>query len=116
DFRITDQASANKPKSTVPQIYQLIDSDLQDAVSYLPDSWVGFPGRLTRGAALSLQTKTLMARQRYSEALVSAQAVINSGIYNLSVPYDMIFREESENSKESIFEIQAYFDGVNRFG
>src|SRR5690606_29626762 len=35
---------------------------------------------------------------------------------DLSVPYNMIFREESENSKESIFEIQALFDGVQDFG
>lgn len=116
DFRITDQASANKPKSTVPQIYELIDADLRDAVANLPETWAGFPGRLTRGAALALQTKTFMARQRYAEALSSAQAVISSGIYDLSVPYNMIFREESENSKESIFEIQAYADGVQNFG
>lgn len=116
DFRITDQASANRPKSTIPEIYELIDSDLQEAVTYLPDTWSGFPGRVTRGSALSLQTQTFMARQRFSEALSSAQAVINSGVYDLSVPYNMIFREESENSKESIFEIQALFDGVNSFG
>jgi len=116
NFRITDQASAIRPKSTIPQIYELIDADLQDAVAYLPETWVGFAGRLTRGAALSLQTQTLMARHRFSEALNSAQAVINSGVYDLSVPYNMIFREESENSKESIFEIQAYHDGVQNFG
>ena len=116
DFRITDQASANRPKSTIPEIYVLIDADLRDAVTHLPDTWAGFPGRLTRGAALALQTKTFMARHRYAEALASAQAVINSGVYDLSVPYNMIFREESENSKESIFEIQAYYDGVQNFG
>lgn len=116
DFRITDQASANRPKSTIPEIYVLIDADLRDAVTHLPDTWAGFPGRLTRGAALALQTKTFMARHRYAEALASAQAVINSKVYDLSVPYNMIFREESENSKESIFEIQAYYDGVQNFG
>ncbi|PRD56384.1 RagB/SusD family nutrient uptake outer membrane protein [Sphingobacterium gobiense] len=116
NFRITDQASANRPKSTIPEIYELIDADLQDAVASLPNEWNGFPGRVTRGTALALQTKTFMARQRYQEALSSAQEVINSGIYDLSLPYNMIFREESENSKESIFEIQALYDGVNDFG
>ncbi|GGH17686.1 RagB/SusD family nutrient uptake outer membrane protein [Sphingobacterium alkalisoli] len=116
DFRIVDQASANKPKSTIAEIYQLIDADLQEAVSVLPETWPNHPGRLTRGAALAVQTKTFMARQRFSEALASANAVINSGIYDLSVPYNMIFREESENSKESIFEIQALADGVQNFG
>lgn len=116
DFRITDQASANRPKSSIQDIYHLIDMDLQEAVASLPETWTGFPGRVTRGAALALQVKTFMARKRYSEALNVAQTVINSGIYNLNVPYNMIFREESENSKESIFEIQALFDGVNKFG
>ncbi len=116
DFRITDQASAIRPKSTIPEIYQLIDADLQDAVGSLPPTWPGFPGRITQGAALALQTKTFMARQRYGEALAAAQAVISSEVYDLSVPYNMIFREESENSKESIFEIQALYDGVNNFG
>lgn len=116
DFRIVDQASANKPKSTIAEIYQLIDADLQEAVSVLPETWPNHPGRITRGAALAVQTKTFMARQRFSEALASANAVINSEIYDLSVPYNMIFREESENSKESVFEIQALADGVLNYG
>ena len=33
--------------------------------------------------------------------------VMNSGQYDLSTPYDKIFREEGENSKESVFEVQA---------
>jgi len=116
DFRITDQASANKPKASIADIYKLIDEDLRFASSALPETWPKHPGRITRGAALALQTKTFMARQRYAEALSSATQVINSNIYNLSVPYNMIFREESENSKESIFEIQALSDGVQKFG
>lgn len=116
DFRITDQASAIRPKSTIAEIYQLIDEDVQAAVSALPEEWPDHPGRLTRGAALSLQTKTYMARQRFSDALASAQAVISSGIYDLNTPYQLIFREEGENSSESIFEIQALFDGVQDFG
>src|SRR5690606_24848602 len=58
-FRITDQAPSNKPQTTVPHKNQVIASNFPDAVSYLPDSLVGFPGRLTRGTALSLQTKNL---------------------------------------------------------
>jgi len=115
-FRITDQASANRPKSTIAEIYQQIDADLTDAVAYLPSTWPSHPGRITKGAALAVQTKTFMARKRFSEALASAMQVINSEVYDLSVPYNMIFREESENSKESIFEIQALSDGVQNFG
>ncbi|SFC34644.1 Starch-binding associating with outer membrane [Parapedobacter composti] len=116
DFRITDQASAIRPKSTIDAIYRFIDADIAEAVAMLPEQWDGYPGRATRGAALAVQTKTYMARQLYAQALASAQAIISSGVYDLSVPYHQIFREERENSKESIFEIQALFDGVQDFG
>ena len=116
DFRIEDQASAIRPKSSIPEIYQLIDADLQEAAVLLPLSWEGYPGRATRGMAQAVQTKTFMARQRYAEALAAAQTVIGSGQYNLSVAYDRIFREESENSSESIFEIQALYNQNQNFG
>ena len=116
NFKITDQASANIPKSDINAIYTQIDADLADAIVYLPNTWQSHPGRISKGAALAVQTKAFMARKRYSEALTAAMQMINSGLYDLSVPYNMIFREESENSKESIFEIQALFDGVQNFG
>src|SRR5690606_34638505 len=107
---------AIRPKSTIAEIYQLIDEDVQAAVSALPEEWPDHPGRLTRGAALSLQTKTYMARQRFSDALASAQAVISSGIYDLRSPHQLICREDGENRSESILEIQALFDGGQDFG
>ena len=32
---------------------------------------------------------------------------MNSGQYDLSTSFDRIFREEGENSRESVFEVQA---------
>ncbi len=110
DFRIYTQDQAIVPKSTIAEIYALIDADLNEAVGLLPLSWEDrFVGRITRGAALALQAKTYLARGNWNSALASAQAVMSSGEYNLNVPYDMIFREESENSAESVFEIQAHY-------
>ena len=37
----------------------------------------------------------------------TANLVISSGQYNLSTSFDKIFREEGENSPESVFEVQA---------
>lgn len=118
DFRITDQASAIRPKSPISDIYQLIDADLEAAAATVPLSWgdPGYPGRVTQGTVYALQTKTFMARQLYSRGLSAAQACINTGLYDLSVPYNMIFREESENSRESVFEIQALFNQNQDFG
>ena len=39
--------------------------------------------------------------------MAAANMVISLGQHDLSTPYDRIFREEGENSKESIFEVQA---------
>lgn len=115
DFPIITQDQAIVPKSTIPEIYALIDEDLQEATAVLPLTWEDrFTGRLTQGAAYALQAKTYLARSNWSGALGAAQAVIGSGQYDLSVPYDMIFREESENSRESVFEIQAVYTQNNR--
>lgn len=111
DFRIRNQEQAIVPKATIPEIYALIDADLEEAIAYLPLNWdTRFSGRATRGAALTLQTKSYMTRQLFGQALASARMVMESGQYDLSVSYDQIFRESSENSRESILEFQAFYD------
>jgi hypothetical protein len=39
--------------------------------------------------------------------MAAANAVMTSGQYNLNTSFDKIFREEGENSSESVFEVQA---------
>lgn len=115
DFRITDPAQAIVAKSPIADIYQLIDEDLAEAVAVLPQSWSSqFVGRVTKGAALALQAKTFLARNMWSRALASSEGVILSGIYDLSTPYNQIFRESQENGKESVFEIQADYSQSNK--
>lgn len=110
DFKVNETSEANIAKSPVSEIFELIDSDLQEAASTLPLVWEArYIGRLTSGAALSLQTKTYMWRKNWASALESAKTVINSGIYRLVPDYESIFRETGENNSESIFEIQAYY-------
>lgn len=115
DFRINDPSEAIVAKSPIAEIYQLIDADLEEAVASLPPTWESqFTGRVTKGAALALQAKTFLAREMWSRALVSAEMVINSQVYDLSTPYNQIFRESQENGKESVFEIQAHYTQSNK--
>ncbi|WP_285010689.1 RagB/SusD family nutrient uptake outer membrane protein [Pedobacter faecalis] len=102
-------AQANVPQSEPGAIYALIETDLQFAAANLPPSWdpSKFPGRATSGAANGILAKVYLTRQNWSMAMSRAQMVMNSGQYDLSVPYDEIFKESGENSKESVFEIQA---------
>ena len=117
NFRAYSSAQANIPKSSEPDIYAQIDKDLDSAEATLPLSWEGkYPGRLTKGAAMTLHAKTLLYRQRWSDALALCNAVIASGQYSLYPSYEGIFRETGENCSESIFEIQATETAGNSTG
>jgi hypothetical protein len=101
-------------KSTVNEIYTLIDQDLVYAKQHLPLNWNNasgtstYPGRLTAGAANTLHAKTMLYRQQWGAALTLLQTVITSGQYQLESNYSRIFQDAGENGPESIFEIQAY--------
>ena len=123
DFRIYNPSDGRKAKSPVAEIYALIDADLNFAETHLPLDWNNptgqsrFPGRLTTGAAKTLQAKTYLYRQNWTAALSLAEQVINSGEYSLMSNFSNIWKEAGENGPESIFEIQAYVGpgGVDNF-
>lgn len=101
-------AQNNVPQSSTAQLYAFIEGDLTYAAANLPLNWdVKFVGRATSGAANGLLAKVYLYQQKWQQAMNAAAAVVNSGQYDLSTPYDKIFREEGENSKESVFEVQA---------
>jgi hypothetical protein len=98
----------NVPQSTAAQIYTFIENDLIFAAANLPLSWDSkFVGRATSGAANGLLAKVYLTQQKWPQALAAANTVMSSNQYDLSTPYDRIFREDGENSKESVFEVQA---------
>ncbi|WP_246230197.1 RagB/SusD family nutrient uptake outer membrane protein [Mucilaginibacter humi] len=66
-----------------------------------------FVGRATSGAANGILAKVYLTEQKWAQAAATAQIVMNNGQYDLSTPYDKIFGEAGENSKESVFEVQA---------
>jgi starch-binding outer membrane protein, SusD/RagB family len=101
-------AQNNVPQSTPAQLYTFIESDLTFAAANLPVTWdAKFVGRATSGAANGLLAKVYLTQKKWTQAMGAANAVMTSGQYDLSTPYDKIFREEGENSKESVFEVQA---------
>ncbi|HRO83758.1 MAG TPA: RagB/SusD family nutrient uptake outer membrane protein [Niabella sp.] len=97
------------PQSTPAQVFEFIEMELNFAANYLPPAWdkAKFPGRLTKGAANGLLAKVYLTQKKWSQAAAAAQLVMNSGQYDLSVNYSDIFSEQGENSKESLFEVQA---------
>jgi len=127
NFFFTNAADGIRPKATVDQIYALIDSDLNVAVSYLPLNWEvagvnRFPGRLTRGAANALAAQTHLQRQHWDSVVNHCNAVINSGQYQLTANFSDIWKDglggAGKNGPESIFEMQATIgeNGTNSHG
>lgn len=101
-------AQNNVPQATVAKVYELIESDLNYAANSLPLAWSSsFAGRVTSGSANGLLAKVYLQQKKYTQAMGAASIVMNSGQYNLNTPYDKIFREDGENSSESVFEVQA---------
>ncbi len=106
--KILDAKEANVPKSTVEEIYKQIDQDLTEAEKLLPRDWgATYVGRLSWGAARSLHARTYAMRSDWTNMNAAAKEVMNSGLYDLSTPYDKIFTDEGENSRESVFELQC---------
>ncbi|MBL7708885.1 MAG: RagB/SusD family nutrient uptake outer membrane protein [Chitinophagaceae bacterium] len=113
DTKVYQSADLCKPKKTVPEVYAFIDADLTFAAANLPANWISggsnkYPGRLTSGAAKALHAKAYLYRQNWAQALSLCQQVMGSNEYELLQSYYGIFKDAGENSKESIFEIQAY--------
>lgn len=109
-FRIKTPTDAQVAKSSVVDVYALINEDLAFAEQYLPVSWDDpkLIGRLTQGSGRTLRAKTLLYQQQWAQVLALTETVINSAQYQLFKPYWALWKTANENSVESIFEIQAY--------
>lgn len=113
--KVSSGGSANNiPQSEPAAIYAFIENDLRFAAANLPASWDSkFIGRATSGAANGLLAKVYLTQKKWGPAMNTAETVINSGMYDLSTPYNKIFSESGENSRESLFEIQATANATN---
>jgi hypothetical protein len=111
--RVPAASEANSPefqtRATTEAIYQFIIDDLTFAATNLPviPNTSTEVGRASKGAAQSLLAKVYLYTKDYQNALTTSQAVISSGTYGLIDDFGILFRQVSNNSRESIFEIQA---------
>ncbi|NTW24201.1 MAG: RagB/SusD family nutrient uptake outer membrane protein [Lentimicrobium sp.] len=90
------------------QVYALIEADLLDAISILPDSYDNADkGRATSGAAKGILSKVYLYLERYADAERLAGEIVSSNKYSLIPDFYDVFRVPTENGPESLFEIQA---------
>ncbi len=99
-------------RTAAAQVYALIVSDLQEAITALPASYSGSDiGRVTSGAARALLAKVYLTQQDWTNAAQLTGQIINGGRYALLPNYKDIFRIATEiTNSESIFEIN--YDGI----
>lgn len=104
------------PLNQVPagEVYAQIAADLRQAEELLPDTYPPEQaGRATKGAAATLLGKVLLAAGNSAEAEAPLRRVVEEYDYALLDDYAELWgRDRTENSAESIFEVQFTAGGL----
>jgi hypothetical protein len=92
-------------------IYQLIESDLDQAIETLPEKYDNLnKGRATKGAAIALLGKMYLFRHKWQDAAdVFSMLEIDPFQYELIPDFEENFLDFNENNTESVFEVQLEF-------
>lgn len=105
--RVLTLSEANVPKSTKEEVNDFIMSELGAAVEYLPENASAENvGRVTKGAALALLSRTALFNKKWDIAARAAKELIDSQIYNLHPNYGQMFTYSGETSTEIIWATQ----------
>lgn len=105
---LLEPAINDKTRSSIDDVYALIEDDLQKAIAALPlksEYAAKDLGRATKGAAQGLLSKVYLTEEKYDKAQIMANNVITSGEYNLEPDFANIYSVDNHNGVESIFEI-----------
>ena len=89
-----------------------ITDDLKYAADNLPETQAEV-GRPTKYAAMALAARAYLQDLKYTEAKPLLDAIIASGKYSLMDKFIQNFEIETNNNKESIFEIQANVNDID---
>jgi hypothetical protein len=113
-------AESNLPRSSVDEVYALIEEDCLAAIATLPfakEMASVEKGRASRGSAQALLARAYLYQGKYDLAADMALDVINSNQYILT-PGESGFRANflvsGENGPESIFEVQYSDKNANK--
>lgn len=108
--------SYNIQRSSVDEVYNLIISDLTEAVSLLPDTYPDEDaGRISKGAAQTLLGQVYLTRHNYPDAVTQFSAVINGGKYSLLPKYEDNFTGTDQGNLEAVWQI-LFMSGTNDLG
>ncbi|MDQ1297421.1 MAG: starch-binding outer membrane protein SusD/RagB family, partial [Bacteroidota bacterium] len=78
------------PRNTVEEVLAWIKNDAQKAAQSLPVSWPALEKfRIPQGFATGLLSRASLYSKNWTEAVISAQQIMNTGVYTLSVGADL---------------------------
>ncbi|MBE9576773.1 RagB/SusD family nutrient uptake outer membrane protein [Flavobacterium proteolyticum] len=102
-FKLGDEKTI--PRSSVAEVYAVIESDLIYAINNLSPT-APQTGRATKGAAQALLGKAYLYQEKFVDASNVLEDLIEDGNYSLVSNYNSIFENSGENGLESVFEVQ----------
>ncbi len=101
--RLTAGDSGSLQRAPESEVYEQIETDLQNAINVLPTSQ-SQKGRATKYAAQALLGKVYLYQDKFTEAATVLENVI--GKFTLVSNYGNQFLKAGENGSESVFEVQ----------
>jgi hypothetical protein len=106
----TPPSATDRPASSdSATVYAQIERDFSEAVSALPvQTLAQSGGRATRGAAQGMLGKVQLQQRKWSAAAATLLPIVNGqvGSYQLEGDYARLFRQEGNQSNETLFEVQ----------
>ncbi|MDH6357930.1 RagB/SusD family nutrient uptake outer membrane protein [Parabacteroides sp. PF5-9] len=109
--------ASNTPNTPVEETWQLIEQDLNEAISVLPSKsgqmgQGAIGGRLTAEAAKALLGKAQIWQGKYSEAAATLKQIISSNLYDL-VNMEVLHRPGADFGPEYLWEFNAADNATN---
>lgn len=98
---LTIEEGRNVTQTSTGEIWDYIYKELTDAANELP-LVASETGRITKGAALALNSRAMLYAKRYDKAAELAKAVMDLNIYSLYPSYQNLFSYAAENNSEVI--------------
>lgn len=106
--QLSTSESLTTPRNTAKEVYEQIENDLKIASNSLPykDKMTYESGRINKGIAQTLLSKVYLYQEKYDDAFIMTDSVIQYGGYKLESDFNNVWSSNND-SKEAIFEIQT---------
>jgi hypothetical protein len=116
DEPITPEQALKVNRSSVSDIYKLIEADLSNAINYGSTSKYSATsatlGRVNSWCAKALLAKVYLTQNKKAEAITLLQDVITNSGYSLQTSYANIFSISNEMNSEILFAIRFRAGGI----